>query len=257
MNVMKNKFSASGDAPSAPTLQPFNASAPGSRAFTLVELLIVIAVIGVLAALLMPVFNSVVNHSVLNRSQSEMQVIETALDRYKTAYGFYPPGNPAATSANLAPALTNQLYFELVGTTNIGTAASPDYLTLDNRITNNNPLQAFGVSGFMNCSRAAGGEDSRAAESFLTGLKSSQIANVPAGSGVVSVLVTAANGDASYTPLPGVTANDGHIANPWRYMYPGVHNPNSYDLWVQVEVGGKTNLICNWNSQPQNNPAIP
>ena len=246
-------------------------AAGASRAFTLIELLIVIATIGILAALLMPVFAMVGTHAVIQRAQSERDQIETAIDRYYSKYGFYPPGN-ALPSPNIPPtpnflaALTNQLYYELVGTTNIGTAATPNFLTLDNRITNTPTLagQVFGVSGFMNCSRTAGGEDAVSAQSFLTGIKSGQLANVPVVGGTISILCTAANSDPSYQPIfPGTTPSTpvytvaGRPANPWRYLYPGVNNPKSYDLWIQIFVGGKTNLICNWKTTPQINSPLP
>ena len=46
--------------------------------------------------------------------------------------------------------------------------------------------------------------------------------------------------------------------NPWRYAYPGTNNPGSYDLWVQLDIAGNTNLICNWTKQVQiNNTRCP
>ena len=36
-----------------------------------------------------------------------------------------------------------------------------------------------------------------------------------------------------------------------------VKNPNSYDLWIQLVISGKTNLICNWNSTVQFNQPFP
>jgi prepilin-type N-terminal cleavage/methylation domain-containing protein len=245
---MKNKFSIRG----AP-------KAPAPAGFTLIELLIVIATIGILAALLLPVMKSVTTRGILNRGIAERDLLETAIERYHSKYGFYPPSNASASSQNLTAALTNQLYYELVGTTNIGTATAPDYLTLDNRITNASPLvqQSFGVSGFMNCSRTAGGEDAVSAQSFLPAMKAGQLANVTVGNGLITILCTAAGGDNSYQPMPGATTLAGLPANPWRYLYPGVNNPSSYDLWVQIVVSGRTNLICNWNSQPQVNPAYP
>jgi prepilin-type N-terminal cleavage/methylation domain-containing protein len=239
--------------------------APAPAGFTLIELLIVIAVIATLAALLMPVFNTVANHAVIQRAQSEREQLETAIERYHSKYGFYPPCNGFASPAFLGWGLTNQLYYELVGTTNIGTASAPNFLTLDDRITNTPTLTQliFDVSGFMNCSRGAGGEDAVPAQSFLTGLKSGQIANVPVAGGTISILCTAAKSDPSYQPIPGpnpqtpVTTVAGQAANPWRYLYPGVNNPQSYDLWVQVFVGGKTNLICNWKTDPQINSPLP
>ena len=45
--------------------------------------------------------------------------------------------------------------------------------------------------------------------------------------------------------------------NPWRYAYPGTSNPDSYDLWMQLSIGGKTYLLCNWSKQVQINSPLP
>src|ERR1035438_8848200 len=74
--------------------------------FTLIELLTVIAVIGVLAAFTVPVLHGVSRLKYLNTTKAEMGQLETAIDSYHAAYGFYPPDNPGNS-------LTNQLYYEL------------------------------------------------------------------------------------------------------------------------------------------------
>jgi prepilin-type N-terminal cleavage/methylation domain-containing protein len=231
--------------------------------FTLVELLIVIAVIATLAALLMPVFHSVTIHSVLQRAQSERAQLETAIQNYFSDRGFYPPGNASASAQNLYPALTNQLYYELEGTTtNSGppTAASAViFTTLDgaSSIDATPTVQAaFGVASFMNYTKG-GAEDSKPAKNYLPGLPASRMATNNVGRGPFTILVTAANSDPNYKPLPGIVTFTGANANPWRYLYPGVHNPNSYDLWIQIFIGGKTNLICNWRTDPEVNPTLP
>ena len=90
------------------------------NAFTLIELLIVIAIIGILASLTFPVLGSVKRHQNIQNAQAEMGQLETALNAYKDAFGFYPPDNPANP-------MVNQLYYELEGTTNNGA----NYVTLD------------------------------------------------------------------------------------------------------------------------------
>jgi prepilin-type N-terminal cleavage/methylation domain-containing protein len=251
---MKNKFiMPAGSSPRANLLS----------AFTLIELLIVISIIAILAALLMPVAAAIEKRSIIQQAQSERDQIETAIDRYHATYGFYPPGNAGVSAANLLPALTNQLYYELIGTTNLTAPPNTDFLTLDDRLTNNGAsLQAiFGVSGIMNCSRASGSdEDSRPAQSFLPALKPGQFAVVTTtagGGNVFGALCSAANADPTYDPLPGNTTGTGRNANPWRYLYPGVNNPKTYDLWLQIVVGGRTNLICNWKDTPQINASLP
>ena len=79
------------------------------RAFTLIELLTVIAVIAVIAALIFPVAGTVKRQAYLHNAQAQMSQLQTAMERYKSAYGFYPPACPNGP-------VTNQLYFELEGT---------------------------------------------------------------------------------------------------------------------------------------------
>ena len=46
--------------------------------------------------------------------------------------------------------------------------------------------------------------------------------------------------------------------NPWRYNSSNpTNNPGSYDLWIQLKIAGKTNLICNWSKQVQINSPLP
>src|SRR4051794_29372201 len=86
---------------------------PGRRssrlAFTLIELLIVIAIIAILAGLLVPVAGRISVSRMKSVSRAELTQIATAIDAYKAKYNFYPPDNPTNP-------LPNALYFELVGT---------------------------------------------------------------------------------------------------------------------------------------------
>jgi hypothetical protein len=46
--------------------------------------------------------------------------------------------------------------------------------------------------------------------------------------------------------------------NPWRYNSSSpTNNPGSYELWIQLRIGGQTNLICNWTKQVQINSPLP
>lgn len=216
------------------------------RAFTLIELLVVIAIMGVLAALILPMVTVVKQHQIIYNAQAEMAKLETALDRYKAAYGFYPPDNPGNP-------LTNQLYYELEGTTNNGTS----YITLDGSAqikVVDVPTAFVGVGGFMNCSKPAGGEDVAAAKSFLPDLRPNQIGTDTNNKVVVTLLISSVGGpNSQYLPLGQ------QDLNPWRYNSSNpTNNPGSYDLWIQlVFSSGQTNLICNWTKQVQINSPLP
>ena len=232
---------------------------PRRRAFTLVELLVVISIIGVLAALTIPLAGSVARTKKINTAQAEMQQIETALENYKAKYGVYPPSNPTN-------AILNTLFFELSGVTN----ANGYYTNLDSLAyaANNEYTGEFKVGGIVNCSSGTSGEDAadtKYAKDFLPGLKATQVViatNSLYPNSQFGFLVTSVGGpDLNYQPFGSIPGN------PFRYTYPGTNNPNGYDLWVQLSINSgfssvnvftTTNLylICNWNQQVQhNNPA--
>jgi len=244
--------------PRTPCFQP---SALGPRpstafgAFTLIELLIVISIIAILAAFTLPVLKGVKRQQYIRNAQAEMAQIETAIERYKAAYGFYPPDDPNSPSYPKY----NQLYYELTGTINTN-KTTPVYQSLANGVTlETSPVdevaKAFNVGGFMNCTKPGGGEDAPVARDFLTGLKPAQYGVVSNYDNTVEatiLLVSVGGPDITYKPF-GVSG-----VNSWRYNSSNpTNNPGAYDLWVQLSIAGKTNLICNWNKQVRLNSSLP
>ena len=216
--------------------------APAARAFTLIELLVVISIIGVLAAFTVTTIGVVTRNKYISAARSDMASIQTALERYKAQYGFYPPSNPT----NL---LVNPLFFELEGVTNVTVGGAASFVTLDgmNSVPVNTVSNLLGVAGFVNTSHGAG-EDAVLAKNFLPDLKTKQVST---GYNNTALLVTSVGGpDNSYQPLGVLNCN------PWRYNSANpTNNPGSYDLYVQLVIGGKTNLICNWSKAVAiNNP---
>jgi len=218
-----------------------------NHAFTLVEMLVVIAVMSILAAMIFPVTGAVKRRATIARAQAELAQIETAIDRYKAKYGFYPPdnrGNPAI----------NQLYFELLGTVLVNIGNVDFYETLDGatkaRADTLTTTFGPGVAGFINCTRGrGGGDEGTSAVNFLPGLKPTQVAELKEGDPSIKLLVCSINWpqDHPYQPVQS------HIGiNPWRYVSSSpTNNPGSYDLWVDLFIRGKTNRISNWSRQPQ------
>ena len=64
------------------------------HAFTLAELLSVIAIIGILAAITMGIYGSVKRKGVESRLKAELAAIELALENYKAKEGHYPYSPP-------------------------------------------------------------------------------------------------------------------------------------------------------------------
>ena len=243
-------------AAATPLFRPRLSTLDPRRAFTLIELLVVMAVIGALAAMLLAVVGGVKKKQYVNNAQSEMAQLETALERYKAVYGVYPPSPTPPPTAGSPVTLINQLYFELEGTV----LTNNNYVTLDNSsmIPASQVPTAFpGVGGFVNCTKPGSGEDSPPARDFLPDLRSKQVytgfTNINTGVQGINLLVCSVGGpDATYQPvgLQGL--------NPWRYNSSSpTNNPGAYDLWVQLVIGGKTNLICNWSRQVQVNSPLP
>lgn len=231
--------------------KPIPSRARERFAFTLIELLVVIAIIGVLAALLFPAIETVRENATRRKVKAELNQIVTAIDSYKAKFGFYPPDNPGRPGFN-------QLYYELEGTTNIIIAGVANYQTLDGSATIavNAVSNAFGsgVVGFANCTKGAG-DDAAPAVNFLKGLKPGQYAEGKTNGVVIRILTSTIQLLPNQpSPVSALIVSDppGALPNPWYYNSSSpTNNTGSYDLWVDVIIGGKDNRISNWSEQPQ------
>lgn len=69
-----------------------------SPGFTLIEVLVVIAVVAVLAAITLSISGGAREKAAQDRARSELAVLSTALERYRAVYGSYPQDeqNPVA-----------------------------------------------------------------------------------------------------------------------------------------------------------------
>lgn len=199
-------------------------------AFTLIELLVVIAIIGIVATLVLGLVGRAVTSRKISRVKTELAQLETAIDSYQLKKGFYPPSNG---DTNIV--ITNQLFYELKGTT----FTNGEFQTLDGteRIKDSDIGDFFTVKGFANSSPK--GAETIEAKNFFPGLKSTQYAPIST-SPDVKVLVVPVEGPND------ITVGTKKI-NPWRYnSSTPTHNPDSYDLWAEILIAGKTNIIGNW-----------
>jgi len=205
-------------------------------AFTLIELLVVIAIMAILAALVLPVGGAVKRARIRSVTKTEMQKISQAITSYKDKHNVYPPDNPNN--------IMSPLYYELVGTT---LSNNTTYVTRDGKssIPTTTVPAAFGpnIGGFINCTKGAGGDEGIIAQSFLREVKPNQVAEVSG----VKVLVGSVGWPAG-RPNPPLPPTD---RIPWQYVANNpTNNPRSYDLWIDVVIGSKTNRICNWSEKP-------
>ena len=225
------------------------------RAFTLIEMLAVIAIISILAAMIFPITKAVNRNKAFSLAKTELANVESAIENYRSKHGSYPPDNPAHP---YVPPYINQLYYELIGTTNNGLS----YKTLDGsafKAASAVQTTFTAVSGFVNCSKGADSDSGPVAVNFLKpGLKPSQVGKLPDNSDdlqktrlLVCSVPWPAKDTLNYTPtgilLPDPAAN----LNPFRYVSTNpTNNPKTFDLWVDIVVAGVTSRICNWSQQP-------
>jgi prepilin-type N-terminal cleavage/methylation domain-containing protein len=231
-------------------------SQPG---FTLIELLVVMAVIALLAAMIMPITGAVSRNKIRTRARVEMARIQAAIESYKSKLGHYPPDStpPDGASNSGYSAATNQLYYELAGTVATPFGKGIRYTTLDGSETIDSPDISFffRVEGFINCTKGGSSDEAPPAENFIPGLRPDQTAEVLVG-GKGSPLKLRLLVGYPWKAIPNSLFTQPTGLNPWRYrsrttkQRPTLNNPDSYDLWLDVNIGGNVYRICNWSQQP-------
>jgi prepilin-type N-terminal cleavage/methylation domain-containing protein len=205
------------------------------KAFTLVELLVVIAIIGLLAGLIVSLSGHAIEKSRLSRVKVELQKVETIIQNYKEKKGFYPPDNPKST-------MTNPLFYELTGTIYDPSTAKFKTVKGSEQISAILVASTFNVGGFVNTT-----QDPVENPVFSFNFSPGQYAEVSSSPNEIELLVCPVSGP---NMLKNLTT--GAQLNPWNYDSSSTNrnNTDSFDLWVDVIMRGKTNRICNWSTTP-------
>jgi type II secretion system protein G len=73
------------------------------KGFTLIELLIVVAIIGIIAAIAIPNLLNAINRGRQKRTMADIRSLATAIESYAVDWNFYPTGNAVS---DLEPYLT-------------------------------------------------------------------------------------------------------------------------------------------------------
>ncbi|MFZ5799928.1 MAG: prepilin-type N-terminal cleavage/methylation domain-containing protein [Candidatus Omnitrophota bacterium] len=76
------------------------------KAFTLIELMIVMAIVAVLVGMVLPRFKGMRDQANISKAQGEVRAIKTAIESYYIRNGSYPPTTTTICSSYLTTATT-------------------------------------------------------------------------------------------------------------------------------------------------------
>lgn len=213
------------------------------EAFTLIELLTVISIIGVLAAILTGLSGVAASKMRTHRINGELQQLVTAIEGYKGEVGFYPPDNQVqnAGMSDLTRAQMNPLYYELTGALYDKAQFTP--LNQKDPASVTDLKNAFGVDGISNSAR-----DRRDVKYQGIHFKEGQYAPIVGYNNIYLLTVPVSGPPNNMLSIKPPPDGKGGQANVWLYDSSSTnrHNMSSFDLWAVYSIGKRTNTTGNW-----------
>lgn len=97
-----------------------------NKGFTLIELIIVVTILGIMAAIVIPTFQGNVATAKESASKTNLMTIRTQLELYKLQHNGYPPGYVNGAGAPIAT-----VQVQLIGTTAVTGQASSNTVPSD------------------------------------------------------------------------------------------------------------------------------
>jgi len=190
-------------------------------AFTLIELLVVIAIIALLGALVAGLATRSSEKKVKSLATVLLKQVELAIGSYQDKLGVLPPDNPGNPARP-------PLFYSLKGVLRDDMG---NYETHENQPLRSGSelLAEFGpkVQGFINS-----GLSRADFTDFASNLKESHVDKDSNGFRFIVMPYKGPEGEFNPVRYDASSANR--------------HNRNGYDLWVEVVIGNKTNIIGNW-----------
>jgi len=208
------------------------------RGFTLMELLIVIAIIAILAGMIVALVGVTGDKKALSTTRAEIERISTAIEGYKLKIGVYPPSPSPVTFPNTDPTNTS-LFYELTSA-ELFLPAQYTNRQFQVGITQSELYAACGVGRIFNSTKLDPGgdiEDRKVrAYSFIQTATPRQTNTIEFRGQNIIVFVAPAEGP------------NGRKVNPLYYLAgaDAIHNPGSFDLWAVIKTKQGATVVGNW-----------
>lgn len=230
------------------------------RAFTLIELLTVIAIIGIITAMIVNLAPAMNQRKKIQRLNIEKQNLALMIESYKAKFGHYPPDNanlatmtqPLDVDAYDVNTQVNPLYYELGGGSN--NVDGSHFVSFDSsNIPQSDITKAFGVQGILNADQETQVVYRAPANAHLNYPGWMIPGGITDVAGLTVPLDTVQQSKNS--PNKGTPTS----ANFWHYDASSIfrHNQNSFDLWAVYAVkrlpGSSSSTIPLWQFATNSN----